>query len=182
MMESSVAESSFGTVQIAWEVRIAARPKRVWAALTRQTGKWWPKEFYTADKAKGFKIEPKVGGRMYEDWGDGDGRLWGVVIGVKTGSWIDLLGYLSPAYGGPAHTNYRFDIVREGDESLVKVTDTIFGAGTGAKRDQTREGWRMLLEGALKPYVEASSSGKKKSKSKAETKTKSPAGTSQTEP
>ena len=182
MNEPHSIESSFGVVQVSLEVRIAARPKRVWAALTRQTSKWWPREFYTAEKARGFKIEPKVGGRMYEDWGDGDGRLWGLVIGLKTGAWIDLLGYLSPAYGGPAHTNFRFDIVRDGDASIVRVTDTIFGAVSGAKRDQTREGWRMLLEGALKPYVEASLNGKKKSKSKAGRKSKSPASASQAAP
>jgi DNA-binding transcriptional ArsR family regulator len=50
--------------QVELEIEIAAPPVRVWKAPTEDTTFWWPRDFYTNPKAKGFHIEPKLGGRM----------------------------------------------------------------------------------------------------------------------
>jgi hypothetical protein len=60
--------------QVELEIEIAASPRRVWKPLTEETPFWWPRDFYTKPKAKGFHIEAKLGGKMYEDCG-GDGLI-----------------------------------------------------------------------------------------------------------
>ena len=49
------------------EIPIKAPAADVWRALLEDTTLWWPREFYTG-AAKGFHIEPRLGGRVYEDW------------------------------------------------------------------------------------------------------------------
>ena len=58
------------------EIPINAPRARVWKALVEETTFWWPASFYTGPKARGLHIEPKLGGRMYEDWGKGAGVVW----------------------------------------------------------------------------------------------------------
>jgi uncharacterized protein YndB with AHSA1/START domain len=65
------------------EIPIEAPIERVWKALVAETAKWWRRDFYTSNEAKRFVIEPVLGGRMYEDWGDGAGVVWATVNAVK---------------------------------------------------------------------------------------------------
>ncbi len=55
---------------------IAATPEQVWKALVNGTTFWWPKSFYTGPKTRGFHIEARLDGKVYEDYGDGAGVIW----------------------------------------------------------------------------------------------------------
>src|SRR3954451_4799343 len=103
-------------------VPMAAKRDRVWRALVRETKAWWPRAFYTNERAKALKIEPKLGGRMFEDWGRGDGLIWYSVIGVEDRHSLDLAGHMTFAFGGPATTLLRLEIEDRGKESILNVT------------------------------------------------------------
>jgi DNA-binding transcriptional ArsR family regulator len=149
------AKADFGVAQVELEVPIKARPARVWQALVGETSRWWLKDFYTSPAAKGFVIEPKLGGRVYEDWGDGAGQVWYTVIGLDPQKSLLLLGHLTPAFGGPATTMLRLDLAAAGKGTRLGLSDTIFGRVGDEKLTQTRQGWTMLFDGGLKAYVEA---------------------------
>jgi uncharacterized protein YndB with AHSA1/START domain len=72
------------------EIEIAASPEQVWIALGEDTTFWWPKSFYTGPKAKGFHIEPRLGGRGYEDWGRDAGVIWFQVFAIDPPHSLDL--------------------------------------------------------------------------------------------
>jgi DNA-binding transcriptional ArsR family regulator len=57
------------------EIEIAAPPERVWKSLVEETAFWWPREYYANPEAQAFRIEPRLGGLIYEDWGNGDGLV-----------------------------------------------------------------------------------------------------------
>jgi uncharacterized protein YndB with AHSA1/START domain len=145
--------TEFRCAQVELEVRIAAAPQRVWEALVHETTRWWRKDFCTKE-SKGFHIEPRIGGRMYEDRGDGNGLIWANVIGVDAPHSILLVGYLTPQFGGPAQTMFQFSVEPAGAGALVKISDTIFGNISESLGPTMREGWTMLFEDALKKYVE----------------------------
>jgi DNA-binding transcriptional ArsR family regulator len=66
------------TVRLAYELRIAAGAQRTFEVLTQQSLDWNPLT-YGGDRVQRVVLEPMVGGRHYEDWGDGAGHLYGQV-------------------------------------------------------------------------------------------------------
>jgi DNA-binding transcriptional ArsR family regulator len=66
------------TVRIACELQFAAAPDRVFEALTSRVLEWFP-HTYGQERVRAVIVEPRVGGRHYEDWGDDAGHLYGHV-------------------------------------------------------------------------------------------------------
>jgi len=64
---------TFEVHEIVQEVRLEATPARVWKALVEETSSWWHRDFYTGRNPRAFHIEARLGGAMWEDWGDGQG-------------------------------------------------------------------------------------------------------------
>jgi uncharacterized protein YndB with AHSA1/START domain len=148
--------TEFRAARVELEVRIDAPPQRVWDAMIKQTSRWWRKDFYTNPRTQDFHIEPRLGGRMYEDWGSGDGLVWATVVALETPRMILLSGHLTPQFGGPAHTLFEFRLDPAGDgATLVKITDNIFGNISEDLSRQMHEGWTLLFAGGLKPFVES---------------------------
>jgi len=154
MPSKSSTNSEFRVLEIELEVSIAAPPARVWKALMEETGQWWPREFFVGPSPKGFIIEPRVGGRMYEDWGNGAGLMWAQVIAYDPPNSIDLLGHLTAQFGGPASTQFRIALSEKDKGTVLKLSDTVFGRLSDEKYNQTKEGWSYLLDGALRKHVE----------------------------
>jgi len=152
--KKSKTKIDFGVARIELEFTYSADVKRVWKALFSETSKWWPAEFYNVPSPKGFHIEAKLGGRMYEDWGNGAGLVWGNVIGVDPGKSVDLIGYLTPAFGGPAMAMLKFTFKKSGKKTTLQVSDTSFGQITDAKLESTREGWMWLFDKSMRKFLE----------------------------
>jgi DNA-binding transcriptional ArsR family regulator len=132
------------------EIAIAAAPSRVWRALVDRTEAWWPRDFYTGP-AKGFHIEARIGGRVFEDWGDGAGVIWYHVFAMKPEVSLDLQGAMGVPFG-PAMTLLHLELAAHDSGTLLKVSDSTLGRGGG--RDEKLEGWRVVFSDGLKTFVE----------------------------
>jgi DNA-binding transcriptional ArsR family regulator len=131
-MDGSVSRK-FRTVTTELEIRIDAPPERVWEALTSETASWWPAGFYVGPSPVRFTVEPRVGGRVFEDWGDGEGALWATVTSVRSGAVLEWAGDLSAAYGGPGRSFTSFGLEPIGNGTLLKFRDDTTG--------ELGEGW-----------------------------------------
>ena len=136
----------------ALEVVIAAPPPRVWQALASESSAWWPKAFHTSERTQRFVIEPVLGGRVYEDFGGGDGLVWYSVIGVEAGRELILAGHLLPPFGGPAVTALRLTLSAKAPGTLLRVQDYRFGALGG---ESPVDGWRLVFDSGLRQHIEA---------------------------
>lgn len=77
--EGHMAEQTAGrAVRIANEIRITASPETVFEAATNRQLDWYPYN-YGGERLRDIVFEHHVGGRVYEDWGDGAGTLYGTV-------------------------------------------------------------------------------------------------------
>jgi len=152
--EGMLTDAMTSTIeQVELEIEIAASPEKVWKALMEDTTFWWPKSFYTGPKAKGFHIEPRLGGRAYEDWGNNTGVIWFQVFALNPPHSVDLQGCMAVPYG-PAHTLLHLELVARGAATVLKVSDSTIGFTKGGGDGSKLAGWRELFEDGLKKYVE----------------------------
>jgi len=148
------AASAVGVARAEVEVTLGAPRERVWKALVEEAGQWWPRDFYVGKAPKGFIIEARPGGRVYEDWGNDAGALWYTVLVVEAPGLLELAGFLTPTFGGPATTTARVTLRELGDATVVKVEEAVFGRVDENTVPRLREGWRTLMGQALKDHVE----------------------------
>lgn len=73
----------------------AGPPRRVFEALTRDITAWWgPPHIVDEERGRDIVLEPRLGGRLYEDWGDSAGALWATVTRVRPDEYLELTGPL----------------------------------------------------------------------------------------
>lgn len=87
--------------QYEFELEIAAKPERVWRALTDQLGSWWLPDFHMPGEDSVISLEPFPGGRLLEQCGDG-GLLWYTVLAITPNESLSLAGYCT-AVGRTMH-------------------------------------------------------------------------------
>lgn len=151
---SGAGDRDFRTVDVQHELRIKAKPERVWQALTDEIAAWWPAKFYVGKAPVRFTLEPRVGGRVYEDWGDGEGALWATVASVRTGECLQWVGDIPAEFGGPARSITSFTLEPDKTGTLLRFRDTMFGAVSAVMQENMTAGWNFLLADCLQPYVE----------------------------
>ncbi|GJM34198.1 MAG: hypothetical protein DHS20C18_31990 [Saprospiraceae bacterium] len=152
--EDMIMEQEAKTIKILLEIPIKAEINQVWECLLKEIHLWWRKDFYTSSKTKKFIIEPKIGGRMYEDYGNDEGLLWATVIGLDGPNSIELKGHLSPQFGGPAMSFLKLSLKENGHSTVLTLSDTTFGAVSENTKKELTEGWKMIYEDGFKKYVE----------------------------
>ncbi len=69
-------------VAVAESIRVNATPEEAFDYFTSRIGEWWPldKASYGGDRAKEIFLEPRVGGRFFERFVDGDELQAGSVV------------------------------------------------------------------------------------------------------
>jgi len=67
------------TKKIDRTIAIAAPPERVWKAWVEEMNHWWKEPYYNDhERVTGLSMEPGIGGRYIEKWGEnGEGFLIG---------------------------------------------------------------------------------------------------------
>lgn len=115
-------DDSARTVRIETELRFATTPERLFRAFTEETLEWFPAT-YGEERTKAVVIEPWVGGRHYEDWGEGAGHLYGHVTGYDAPHSFSTRGRLMPG----TILDTRYDFVADGADTVLSMTKVAFG-------------------------------------------------------
>ncbi|MBI3547800.1 MAG: SRPBCC domain-containing protein [Elusimicrobia bacterium] len=149
-----------GAVRVELAIEIAADKKRVWKALVEESGKWWLRDFLVGgDKTKNFVIETKLGGKAYEDWGDGQGLIWFTITGIHAPNELYMVGHMFPGVCGdlgPATGLLKLSLEEKGKGTILRVQDSLMGRMGDETGAHVSEGWKQLFGQGLKKYVESS--------------------------
>lgn len=138
------------TVRIETELRFRATPERVFRALTEDTLEWFPFT-YGEDRVKAVVVEPHVGGRHYEDWGDGAGHLYGHVTVYDAPHRFATRGRVMPG----TILDSSYEVSEDGDDTVVAMTKVAFGPMTEEEADGIRTyGDIGRFEEALRAVIE----------------------------
>ena len=152
-MKKKPTTKGIGSVEANVEVTMHAPQKRVWEALVNETTNWWPRTFWSSERTKRFVIEPRLGGRVFEDFGGGEGATWYTVVGIESPNLLLLVGHMGPPFGGPLATLLRLALSPIlPNETKLEITDAAFGQ---VAECDTESGWREVFGDNLRPYVEA---------------------------
>ncbi len=142
-------------IRIQMEISINASIENTWSSLINDIGLWWRKDFYTSPKTKDFILEPRPGGKMYEDYGNNEGLVWAEVIILDSPNILELKSHLSPEYGGPAFSFLRLALESTDSGTTLTLSDTGIGKMSDEAKKQTEAGWKSLFEVGFKSYVES---------------------------
>ena len=152
-MKKKPTSKGIGSVEARVELTMHAPQRRVWDALTKETTHWWPKSFYSSARTKNFIIEPRLGGRVFEDYGGGEGFTWYTVVGFDRPNVLLLVGHMGPPFGGPLASLLRLALSPAGaNETKLEISDAAFGQ---VAECDTEGGWREIFDGNFRPYVES---------------------------
>jgi len=155
MSDGKKVENTWATVRVDVEIPIDASAAKVWERMTVDVSKWWPISFCADPKrAKSFHWEMKIGGRMYEDWGAGNGWLWWTIY--KLDAVNRVLCASGNMGGGGMLTEIQFKVEPEGEVSKLRITEIVSGAiGDAAKLEAGQvKGWKELFEDGFKAWLE----------------------------
>lgn len=130
------------TVRLEFELTIAAPVQRVFEVMTARSLEWSPYT-YGEERTKAVILEPFVGGRHYEDWGDGAGHLYGWVTGWDSPRFWSTRGRVSA--GTIMDTEYSITDAGDGAGVVVHVSKVVVGPLT----DEEADGIRMF--GDIRP-------------------------------
>ncbi len=155
LTDKLIMEQQSKTINILLEIPIKAAISDVWDCLLNDVNLWWRKDFYTSTKTKQFIIEPRVGGRMYEDYGNDEGLLWAEVIVLDSPNTIEFKGHLSPQFGGPAMSFLKLTLKEDSSDTILTLSDTVFGDVDDNTQKELSSGWKMIYEHTFKKYVES---------------------------
>jgi DNA-binding transcriptional ArsR family regulator len=123
MATQPTATEPVRSVRLAYELRIRATAQRTFEVMTRQPMDWFPHTF-GGDRVRAVVLEPRVGGRHYEDWGGEQGHLYGhVTLFDPPQAWATR-GRLSP--GTVLDTEYQLT-EEPGPVTVVRVTKVAAG-------------------------------------------------------
>lgn len=151
MPQVSITEAGVTSYEVS--VSIQSSKDRVWRGLTDQLNAWWLPDFHMLGTDSIVTLELKPGGRMYEET-EGGGLLWYTVLAFDVEKSLDVVGFCTPQWGGPATSMLSFRLADDGDGTLLTMTDALSGHVSQKQVDSLHSGWTDLLAKGLKPYLE----------------------------
>jgi uncharacterized protein YndB with AHSA1/START domain/DNA-binding transcriptional ArsR family regulator len=130
--------------EIVQELRIAAPPPAVFAALTRDLAAWWGAPFLlTGEEAADLALDARPGGLMLETTRGGDGAVWGVVHQVRKDRLLELHGRMAMLKAVSAVVRFELAAAAGGATALTLVHRAVGLMGPEA-RGEFEAGWAEL--------------------------------------
>ena len=134
-------------------ILINATARRVWKGLTGQLSSWWLPDFHMLGPDSLVTLEPRAGGRLFEQNGTSE-LLWYTVLAISQEESLDLAGYCTADFGGPSTTMLSIRLTTEKSGTRLTIRDSLFGHVTDGHAKSLRSGWTQLFNDGLKDFVE----------------------------
>lgn len=153
MPQSTVPQGSVTTMIVEQDVVIAAPRAKVYAALTGDLAAWWGRPYVQDhEHVKSLEIEPRLGGRMLERWGEDDGNIWCQVTSIRKNQHLVLQGTMGMP--GAVYGVVRFDLEDAKGGTKLKLSHRAFGEVSDEMGQAYVGGWKDLLDRRLRAWLE----------------------------
>jgi uncharacterized protein YndB with AHSA1/START domain len=153
---AEIVDVAANGMEIRQQLRIAAPPDKVWAALI-VPARWWSSDHSFSGSSANITIDPRVGGCWCETLPNGGGVVHMEVTHIAPPKTLVFRGALGPFYNLAADGALSFGLAANGAETDVTV---VFRAGGYVKEGFQK--WATAVDevfaqqmGNLKKHVEA---------------------------
>jgi DNA-binding transcriptional ArsR family regulator/uncharacterized protein YndB with AHSA1/START domain len=146
--EETMDDSAGRIIKIELETRIEAPRARVFEALTTGVDAWWPHR--TREDAR-IVFEPRLGGLIYEDWGDGKGLVYGEIVAYDPPRFSKVRGPGGVGFGVTSLN--RDELEEDGEGTIYRKMLQMWGDVPDEIADMYESGTQSVAD-ALKAYVE----------------------------
>jgi DNA-binding transcriptional ArsR family regulator/uncharacterized protein YndB with AHSA1/START domain len=141
MSTQQQARLADGQIDVATEMEIAAPREKVFAAVA-DVARWWPHRFRGEATVV---FEAHVGGRWFEDWGDGNGALYGTVGVLDRPGRLSITGPMGMA--GPVTSVWSVQLEEAGpDRTIVRGSHRAFGDIDDDTAAAYSQGWTEVYD------------------------------------
>lgn len=150
MSQQHSVEPAISLFQTELEVVLKASPEHIFQALTLDIHAWWGAE---NSWGRGTLIlEPAIGKHLYEDFGNGDGAIFGTVTYVERNKKLVIEG--NHGLSDNVHGFISYELVPQGESTLLKFSHRAFGEISERSRANFSTGWKEMLDVSLRKHVE----------------------------
>jgi len=152
MREKDELRVESGVMRIEQQVAIDAPPARVFEALTKRLSAWWGAPYLIGVGARDLIVEPRLGGRVYEDWGGGAGALWATVTSIRKNEHIEWTGRIGMGGAVIGVVMYRLEPSENG--TVLRLSHRAAGDLAPETERNYSRGWQDLLGTRLRAFLE----------------------------
>ena len=140
-------------IHVEQNVTIDASPEVVFEALTQQISIWWTSPFFhSGEAAQRLVLEPRPGGRFFEDLGNNEGLFLATVSSIKKPDQLQLIGPMGMT--GLVQGFVQFQLESKDNSTLLKLSHRAIGDVSEETKKGYDLGWRELLGTRLRSFVE----------------------------
>jgi DNA-binding transcriptional ArsR family regulator len=142
-------DESIRVLRIENEVSLEATPAAVFDAITVQFGEWWPHRLHDGAHVV---FEPQLGGRVFEEWGDGSASLYAEVTHFEPPARLCLRGPWG--LDRESYVIMWWSIEPADRGSVLRRSFRAWGLFSDELAERYRKGARTAIEVSLKAYLE----------------------------
>jgi DNA-binding transcriptional ArsR family regulator len=151
--EGGVLDWSRPAVDVALDVVVAGSRKAVFESITERISEWWGHPAVD-ERATGVSLEPGVGGRFVEHWGESGGQLIATVTALAPDRQVRLTGSF---HFGLVLGDATFDLEDAAGGTLLRFSFRAIGAIDREMMEDIKSGWTTLVASRLRALVETGS-------------------------
>jgi len=144
------SDSGLGPIEL--EVNLPATADRVFRALTDEIDSWWSYRIVADSR---MELEPRVGGRFLENFKDGGGALYALVIFLKPGEEIHLSGSMGLSQEGANHLIQFAVHPLSAESARLRFSHRFSGQIDTLTVDTFKRSWVELLTQHLPAFIQS---------------------------
>lgn len=136
-------------------VTVQCAPATAFHVLTADIGRWYPLAMFSINPAVDCRLEPHVGGRLYEIGADGQETLWGHVLDWNPPHALALSWQARCSEDEAQRVDISFRAVPDGTEvKLIHAGWEKLKVDGAEWRDKYNGGWVEVFERRFKAFAD----------------------------
>ncbi|MHA1989696.1 MAG: metalloregulator ArsR/SmtB family transcription factor [Candidatus Hodarchaeales archaeon] len=151
-IEQSENTMNMNFIDIEQKIYIEAAREKVFKSLTTNISNWWGRPFIINEQTTEIILEPEIGGRFFETWGNEQGYKWGEVTYIKNNEILEITGPFGKRDALFGKVCFTLEDHKKGTNILL--SHQMFGQVDEETKKGYSRGWEDLIGRRLKKYVE----------------------------